>query len=115
MSAISMRGLGSRRRSCGRLNAGINQSISTSRTWQRRSKAWRERRNVERLLKDSPSLRRALDEIIEQDARDAVLGAIAELVERGEVDRRSPTALDGPGYSVEQLLDADWWPDATPD
>lgn len=74
----------------------------------------RTRNAVVRLLEDSPSLRRELNDLVERSARPAVLAAVEELRDRGEVDARVMAALGAASYTVDQILSPDWWPDAMP-
>jgi hypothetical protein len=70
----------------------------------------RERREIERLLEDSPSLRGELEQALAAEWH-RTASFVAEVLERrGELDPDSPFPLRSPGYSIEQLLGA-WLPD----
>ncbi|WP_295393349.1 DUF29 domain-containing protein [uncultured Thiodictyon sp.] len=77
---------------------------------EQRSKSWRrtlieQRKRIGRLLDDSPSLRPKLPELL-ADAYDSALRWAADETGMDESDF-PPTC----GYSIQQLLDADYYPD----
>ena len=74
----------------------------------------RTRSAIARLLDDSPSLRRELNDLVERSAPPAVLAAVEELKERGEVDAGVMAALGAASYTVDEIVSPDWWPDAMP-
>ena len=75
----------------------------------------RERGEIERLLEDSPSLRREVADLIEKEKTRSTHTAIAELYDRGELSSAlqealgSKTYLDLFLYTRDQVLD-DWFP-----
>jgi len=75
----------------------------------------RERAEVERILEDSPSLRREIPDLIGKEAKKVTDLVIAELEERGEVLRPARGALTTKShlelvpYADEQIL-GDWFP-----
>ena len=73
-----------------------------------------ERAEVERILEDSPSLRREVANLIVKEAKHAIELVIAELEERGEIAPAMGQALskpksEGSPYTVAQIL-GDWFP-----
>ncbi|WP_295454424.1 DUF29 domain-containing protein [uncultured Thiodictyon sp.] len=77
---------------------------------EQRSKSWRrtlieQRKRISRLLDDSPSLRPKLPELL-VDAYDSALRWAADETGMDEADF-PPTC----GYSLQQLFDADYYPD----
>jgi hypothetical protein len=75
-----------------------------------RSSSWRgsifnARRAIERLLKESPSLRRHLPELVANIYIDATFNAANET---GLPEARFPASCP---YSLGDLLDTDYWPD----
>jgi hypothetical protein len=72
----------------------------------------RSRREIRRLLEDSPSLRREAPGLVERETGDALRDATCILAEYGE---RSAKALGYLGlikYTPDQVLE-DWWPETT--
>lgn len=77
---------------------------------ERRSRSWRltvneQRRQLELLLEDSPSLRAKLAEFLSRAYRSAVQSALEDT---GLL--KSPFPVDCP-YTPEQVLDMDFWPE----
>ena len=72
--------------------------------------AGRERREIELLLEDSPSLRGEVAAIASGVWPRTSSSVRQVLVERGEMKPESRVAVDRTGYTVEQLL-GDWLPD----
>lgn len=70
----------------------------------------RERREIELLLEDSPSLRGELAAIASAAWPRTVKTVREVLAERGEVSREASTEIDVNAYTVEQLV-GDWLPD----
>jgi hypothetical protein len=64
---------------------------------------------AERLLADSPSLRRELDPIVSTETPPAIKRAVFDLEEFGEVDPATKRALQRGRYTVDQIL-GDWFP-----
>ena len=70
----------------------------------------RERREIERLLEDSPSLRGELDRLVAlEDPRAASLAA-ETLARRGEIESAPRLPGERPVYTAEQVL-GDWLPE----
>jgi Domain of unknown function DUF29 len=69
----------------------------------------RSRRDIQRILSDSPSLRRQVPALIEGNAIDAVRLAARSLIEPGEIDATAASRLVA-DYTLEQVVD-DWWPE----
>ena len=75
----------------------------------------RERAEVERILEDSPSLKREISGLIGKETKRSVDIVIGELNERGEVARSLREALKAKShlelfpYTAEQIL-GDWFP-----
>ncbi len=68
----------------------------------------RERAEVREILRDSPSLRREVPNLIARRATDAVGRATRELVDRSEINQAA-AAKASRDYTEEQVL-GDWWP-----
>ena len=66
----------------------------------------RERREIERLLKDSPSLRREIPAMVREEAQDALEDVADDLGAEREPTERIAAALASPRdlYSVDQVL-----------
>jgi hypothetical protein len=75
----------------------------------------RERVEIERILEDSPSLRREVPQVISNETKHAVDGVIMGLDSRDELSRslrqalKSKSYLDLVTYTPEQIL-GDWFP-----
>ncbi len=71
----------------------------------------RERRDVELLLEDSPSLERELPALIKRAAMRAVRDTVREMSERGEIGKAlaATIAAECGSYTVEQVV-GDWFP-----
>jgi hypothetical protein len=70
----------------------------------------RERREIELLLDDSPSLRRELPAIVADAVRRTVKLIAEDLTEWGELDRAEREQLKGAHYEPAQVLDSGWLP-----
>lgn len=70
----------------------------------------RERREIERLLEDSPSLRGELEQALAAEWQRTASFVAEVLEQRGELDPDSSIPLRSKSYSIEQLLGA-WLPD----
>ena len=68
------------------------------------------RSEIEDILRDSPSLRRVVDEVIADKRARSVMLAAKSLVEYGEVTEATAARLNAP-YSVDQVV-GDWWPES---
>lgn len=71
-----------------------------------------QRAAIEDLLRDSPSLKREVDEIIRAQAARGTKDAIAELQDRGEIAARfrgRSAQQSSPSFTRAQILD-DWFP-----
>ena len=67
----------------------------------------RSRAEIDRILDDSPSLRRRLSERLLKDYALAREAALVSLVQ----DRVEPESVPlAPPYSIEQVIDHAWWP-----
>jgi Domain of unknown function DUF29 len=66
--------------------------------------------DIDRILEDSPSLKREVPRLIEKDIARAVQLAILDLEEHGEFDQMELPAIGRVSYSEEQVL-GDWFPD----
>jgi hypothetical protein len=69
----------------------------------------RSRHDIQRILSDSPSLRRQVPALIEGNAGDAVRVAARSLIEHGEIDAMAVSGLVA-NYTAEQVVN-DWWPE----
>lgn len=67
------------------------------------------RAQVQRQLKDNPSLRTEVDKIVEDELELGIEYAIADLEEYGEIDEVEANALRRSRYTPEQIL-GDWFP-----
>jgi len=70
----------------------------------------RSRGEVLGILRDSPSLRREVPELIERETGDAMRLAARSLTAHGELPEAAMARL-GSGYTPAQVLE-DWWPDS---
>lgn len=70
----------------------------------------RERREIERLLEDSPSLRGELDRLVDLEEPRAASLAAETLARRGEIGSVSRLLGERPAYTAEQIL-GDWLPE----
>jgi hypothetical protein len=68
------------------------------------------RLDIDRILEDSPSLKREVPRLIEKDIGRAVQLAILDLEEHGEFDQMELPTIAGVSYSEEQVL-GDWLPE----
>jgi hypothetical protein len=68
------------------------------------------RLDIDRILEDSPSLKREVPRLIERDIARAVQLAILDLEEHGEFDQMELPTIGGVSYSEEQVL-GDWFPE----
>lgn len=70
----------------------------------------RERREIKRLLKQNPSLRRDVPETIADEGPGAVEPTARSLERYGEADAAAVIRAAGTRYTAEQVL-GDWWPE----
>ena len=68
------------------------------------------RLDIERILEDSPSLKREVPRLIEKESARAVQLAILDLEEHGEFDQMELPTIGGVSYSEGQVL-GDWFPE----
>ena len=68
------------------------------------------RKEIDNLLRDSPSLRRHVQGLIEDEAGIAAELAIADLNQHGEPAAAARAGLEQGGFTAEQVL-GDWFPD----
>lgn len=99
-----------RRELIGRLAVLLAHLLKWQYQPERRSRSWRpmvneQRRQLELLLEDSPSLRANLADYQSRAYRNAVQAAMEET---GFI--QSPFPVECP-YSAEQVLDTDFWPE----
>jgi Domain of unknown function DUF29 len=78
-------------------------------------KGWRRtiryaRLDIDRILEDSPSLRREVARLIEKETAAAVQLAILDLEDRGEIDQMELPRIRGVSFTEEQVL-GDWFPE----
>ena len=78
-------------------------------------KGWRHtirqaRAEIERILEDSPSLRREVPHLIKQETGRAVRLAISDMEEHGELDLLDLPTLRKASFTEEQIL-GDWFPE----
>ncbi len=71
------------------------------------------RLEISQILEDSPSLKRELPRLIEEETGRAVQLAISDMEEHGEVDRLQLPTLSKVAFSEEQVL-GDWFPEPPP-
>ncbi len=74
----------------------------------------RERREIENLLEQSPSLRRRIPELLEHVYRTASELVEIDLTSRGEMSAAEAKCMRDDGFAAEQVL-ADWWPERVVD
>ena len=68
------------------------------------------RLDIDRILEDSPSVKREVPRLIEKDIARAIQLAILDLEEHGEFDQMELPTIAGVSYSEEQVL-GDWFPE----
>jgi hypothetical protein len=68
------------------------------------------RLDIDRILEDSPSLKREIPRLIEKDIARAVQLAILDLEEHGEFDQMELPTIGGVSYFEGQVL-GDWFPE----
>jgi len=68
------------------------------------------RLDIDRILEDSPSLKREIPRLIEKETAGAVQLAILDLEEHGEIDQMELPAIRNRSYTEEQIL-GDWFPE----
>jgi hypothetical protein len=69
----------------------------------------RSRRDIKRILSDSPSLRQQLPALIEGNASDAVRVAVRSLIDDGEINAKAASRRVA-NHTLEQVVH-DWWPE----
>jgi uncharacterized protein DUF29 len=69
--------------------------------------------DIDRILEDSPSLKREISRLIEKETAAAVQVAILDLEEGGEIDQMELPAIRNTSYTEEQVL-GDWFPEEPP-
>jgi uncharacterized protein DUF29 len=68
------------------------------------------RLDIDRILEDSPSLRREVPRLIEKETPRAIQLAILDLEEHGEFDQMELPTIRGGSYTEGQVL-GDWFPE----
>jgi len=68
------------------------------------------RLDIDRILEDSPSLKREIPRVIEKETAGAVQLAILDLEEHGKIDQMELPAIRNRSYTEEQIL-GDWFPE----
>jgi hypothetical protein len=71
------------------------------------------RLDINRILEDSPSLKREVPRLIEKESTGAVQLAILDLEEHREIDQMELPAIKNTSYTEEQVL-GDWFPQEPP-
>jgi Domain of unknown function DUF29 len=71
------------------------------------------RLDIDRILEDSPSLKREIPRLIEMETAKAVQLAILDLEDHREIDQMELPAIEPTVYSEEQVL-GDWFPEEPP-
>ena len=66
--------------------------------------------DIDRILEDSPSLRREVPSLIEKETPRAVQLAVLDLEEHGEFDQMELPTIRATSYTEEQIL-GDWFPE----
>jgi hypothetical protein len=69
--------------------------------------------DIDRILEDSPSLKREIPRLIEKETAGAVQVAILDLEDHGEIDQMELPAIRNTSYTEEQVL-GDWFPEEPP-
>jgi hypothetical protein len=69
--------------------------------------------DIDRILEDSPSLKREIPRLIEKETAGAVQVAILDLEDHGEIDQMELPAIRNTSYTEEQVL-GDWFPEERP-
>lgn len=81
-------------------------------------KGWRRtirqaRMDIDRVLEDSPSLRREVPRLIEKETARAVQLAVLDLEEHGELSQTASPGVRSVSYTEEEVL-GDWFPEEPP-
>jgi hypothetical protein len=92
------------------LKLAVSPSVGPRRGWQLTIQE--ARKEIEIILRDSPSLRREIDGIIAEELRLAIDFAAADLAEQGELMDSVRDQLERMTFAADQLL-GDWFPDAS--
>jgi Domain of unknown function DUF29 len=71
------------------------------------------RLDIDRILEDSPSLKREVPRLIEKEIAGAVQLAILDLEEHGEIEQMELPTIKNTAYTEEQVL-GDWFPEEPP-
>jgi hypothetical protein len=71
------------------------------------------RLDIDRILEDSPSLKREVPRLIEKETAGAVQLAILDLEEHGEIEQMELPTIKNTAYTEEQVL-GDWFPEEPP-
>ncbi|MBV8338004.1 MAG: DUF29 domain-containing protein [Alphaproteobacteria bacterium] len=71
------------------------------------------RLDINRMLEDSPSLKREIRRLIEIETASAIQLAILDLEEHGEIDQMEQPTIKATVYTEEQVL-GDWFPEEPP-
>ena len=71
----------------------------------------RSRQHIRKLLRESPSLRGAVPELVKEATADALEVARKAMARHGEVIAAVTARLSDRTYTPDQILD-DWWPDS---
>jgi hypothetical protein len=69
--------------------------------------------DIDRILEDSPSLKREIPRLIEKETAGAVQVAILDLEDHGEIDQMELPAIRNTSYTEEQVV-GDWFPEEPP-
>jgi hypothetical protein len=81
-------------------------------------KGWRRtirlaRLDIDRILEESPSLKREIPRLIEKETAGAVQLAILDLEDRAEIDQMELPTIRSMSYTEEQVM-GDWFPEEPP-
>ena len=68
------------------------------------------RNEIDYLLEVSPSLRTELQTAVPEETKRAIKVVVRDLEDYGEIDRAAAARLRATTYTVEQILDDDWFP-----
>jgi hypothetical protein len=87
-------------------------AVDPRNSWRRSIRL--DRVQVRKLMRGSPSLDPELSRLVEEETRDGIELAIADLEEHGEIDEMDATILRRTRYTGEQIL-GHWFPEEPPD
>jgi len=90
---------------------GYSPAIDPRKGWRRTIRL--ARLDIDRILEESPSLRREIRRLIEKEPAGAVKLAILDLEDHAEIDQMELPTIRSTSYTEEQVI-GDWFPEEPP-